>query len=54
MFLAVGDVADSGSILKLVDPLPNTGAALEVLSDSFGLFEGEGHGGSSLGTACGL
>ena len=52
VFLAVGDVADSVSNLKLVDPFPYTGLTFEVLSDSFGFFDGEGPGGSSVGTTC--
>ena len=42
VFLVVGDVAESVSNLKLVEPLPEIGATLDVFSDSFGLFEGEG------------
>lgn len=42
VFLAVGDVADSVSSLKLVAALPNIGEILVVLSDNFGFFAGEG------------
>jgi len=43
VFLAVGDVADSVSNLRLVEALPNTGLTSEVLSVNFGLFEGDGN-----------
>lgn len=42
VFLTVGDVAESVSNLRLVEPLPKMGATLEVLRESLGLFEGEG------------
>lgn len=51
VFLAVGDVADSVSNRRLVDPLPYTGLAFAVLSVSFGRFEGDGPIG---GMACWL
>ena len=54
MFRLVGDVADSVSNLKLVEALPNALARLDVFSDSFGLFEGDGPGGSKVGTVCWL
>jgi hypothetical protein len=42
VFRAVGDVADSVSNLRLVEPFPNIGVTLEVLSVNFGRFEGDG------------
>lgn len=42
VFLAVGDVAERVSNLKLVAPLPKIGEIFDVLSDSFGFFAGDG------------
>lgn len=42
VFLAVGDVADSVSNLRLVDPLPYTGSTFVVFNDNLGRFEGDG------------
>lgn len=50
VFLAVGDVAERVSSLKLVEPLPKIGLTFDVLSDNFGRFEGDGTGGSVVGT----
>jgi hypothetical protein len=39
---AVGEVAESVSNRRLVDPLPYTGLTFEVLSVSFGRLDGDG------------
>ena len=51
VFRAVGEVADSVSNRKLVDPLPYTGLTFDVLRESLGRFEGDG---PSAGIACAL
>lgn len=42
VFLAVGDVADNVSNLKLVEPFPKTVGTLSVSSESFGRLAGDG------------
>ena len=42
VFREVGDVADSVSSLRLVEPLPNTEGCILVFNDNFGLFDGDG------------
>lgn len=49
VFLAVGEVAESVSSLRLVEPLPNTGATLKVLRDNLGFFDGVGPGVANVG-----
>lgn len=49
VFLAVGEVAESVSSLRLVETLPNTGATLEVLRDNLGFFDGVGPGAGNVG-----
>lgn len=44
---AVGDVADSVSNRRLVDPLPYTGLTSDVLSESLGRLDGDGPTGGS-------
>ena len=48
---AVGEVAESVSNRRLVDPFPYTGFTFDVLSESFGRFEGDG---PTDGSACWL
>lgn len=49
VFLEVGDVDESVSNLRLVEAFPKTGATPVVLSESFGLFDGEGPGNCNVG-----
>lgn len=49
VFLAVGEVAESVSSRRLVDPFPYTGLTSDVLRLSLGRFEGDGPTG---GMAC--
>lgn len=50
MFRVVGDVAESVSSLKLVEPFPKTDeGTFVVFSESLGLFAGEGDDATNVG-----